>query len=833
MKNGIGAPRPRWSAPPVLLLRIAAVAMAVWPWVASTAPVEGSAEAYARAERLLPHRSRALYFNAEVSPGWIADGERFWYRNRTRAGAEFVVVDAARNSRRLAFDRGKLADALNRAFEAGNPAAPSDGRQPTYDARDLPVDQIVAADRRDALVAEVGPFRCAVDSYRCDAPPPPASTEVVSPDGSHAAFVREHDLYVRTIATGQTRRLTHDGAVDWEYGRAATPTSGAVTARLTGHVAAADVLWSPDSVTLLTYRIDERRVRTLHLVQAPPLTTAAFPQSGDPAPRIHRYHYPLPGDPVVPSATLHLFDAMSGQRTDVALPAIVTYSSPIAGGRAWWTADSRRIFAIDETRAAKVLTLREIDRATGAARVVIEETGQTYVEATPLPYGARPNVRTLRNGAEAIWYSERDGWGHLYRYDTATGRLLNRVTTGSWIVLDIAHVDEPGGWIYVIGSGREPEQDPYDRHLYRVRLDGSELQRLTPEPADHQIVPSPAGRFFVDTIATVASPPKTVLRAADGTVIRELERADVSELLAEGMIWPERFHVPGRDGTTEVYGVLFRPSHFNPTRRYPLLDYIYQGPQRTQSPRSLLESRFWDAQSIAELGFLVVTIEGAGTPFRSKTFHDVAYRNLGDAGLEDHVAAIRALAARVPAIDLDRVGVFGHSAGGYAAARAMLRFPRFFKVGVASAGNHDARSDKAPWVEKYMGPLGPHYAAQANAALAPRLEGKLLLVHGEMDDNVHPTSTLQFAAALIAAGKPFDLLLLPNRDHVNVIDPTRTPAVVSPVDMYFIRRRWDYFVRHLLGVEPPGADGAPVTVGSGDAPPAGPSTPAQSSSRIR
>ncbi|HET9016465.1 MAG TPA: prolyl oligopeptidase family serine peptidase, partial [Thermomicrobiaceae bacterium] len=529
--------------------------------------------------------------------------------------------------------------------------------------------------------------------------------------------------------------------------------------------------------------------------------------NGSLRPVLHSYAYPLPGDEDVPRAAYVIFEAETGRRVPVPdVPApLLYYGSPLRPERVWWSEDGRRLYVVSLGRGYTSYALAVIDAETGASRTLVEEHSDTGVDPHPA-YGGRPIIRVLDGGRRVLWYSQRDGWGHLYRYDGETGALERRLTQGAWAVTDVLHVDERERVVTFTAVGREPGRDPYDNALYRVSLDGGEPVLLTPEDATHQVTASPDGRFFVDSYSHVDLPPVTVLRAADGSVVRELERADVARLEQTGWRPPERFRANARDGATDVYGVLILPTWFDPARdgRLPVLDSIYAGPQTNQAPTSFSgystttsvpskERDFWHAQALAELGFAVVMVDGLGMPFRSRAFADRAYRDLGDGGLPDHVAAIRQLAERHPFLDLERVGIYGHSAGGYASAHAILAYPDFYRVAVSSAGNHDHRLDKATWVERYMGlPVGEHYAAQANAALADRLRGKLLLMHGEMDENVHPASTLQLVDALIKANRDFDLLILPNRPHGMGSDP------------YFVRRRWDYFVRHLLGAEPPG-----------------------------
>jgi dipeptidyl aminopeptidase/acylaminoacyl peptidase len=422
---------------------------------------------------------------------------------------------------------------------------------------------------------------------------------------------------------------------------------------------------------------------------------------------------------------------------------------------------------------------------------LIEEHDDAAIDPHPTHSGV-PIVKVLRDGADVLWYAQRDGWGHLYLHDGATGTLCRQVTSGPWSVTGVVHVDERTRTVYFTAVGREPGRDPYFNHLYRVGLDEDAPVLLTPEDATHEISFAPSGACFVDTCSRVEQPPVTILRAPDGTTICELERGDARYLERLGWTPPERFCATARDGVTKIYGVLVRPSNFrsDAPQRLPVLDNIYAGPQTNQAPTSFggysstsaVPNKFrdlWHAHALAELGFAVVMVDGLGMPYRSKAFGDRSYRDLGDGGIADHVAAIRELTQRYPYLDLDRVGIYGHSAGGYASLHALLTYPDFYKVAVSSAGNHDHRLDKASWVERYMGlPVGDHYRAQSNVTLAHRLAGKLLLVHGEMDENVHPASTLQVVDALIAANKDFDLLILPNRPHGCTSDP------------YFVRRRW-------------------------------------------
>jgi dipeptidyl aminopeptidase/acylaminoacyl peptidase len=406
------------------------------------------------------------------------------------------------------------------------------------------------------------------------------------------------------------------------------------------------------------------------------------------------------------------------------------------------------------------------------------------------------NWRFLPASGEVLWWSQRDDWGHLYLYDLSTGRAKRRVTAGSWNVLDVLRVDAERRTLYFLGAGREPG-DPYFRYLYSVRFDGSGLTLLTPDSANHVATLAPSGRWFIDAASTPDRPPVTVLRDARGRKVMDLERADISRLVATGWTPPIPFTVKARDGRTDLYGLMYRPTAFDSTRRYPIVNHIYPGPQTgSVGSRSFIASR-GDTRALAELGFIVVQIDAMGTPMRSKSFHAAYYGDMGDNGLPDQVAGMRQLAERYPWIDVTRAGIYGHSGGGYAAAGAILRYPDFFKVAVSQAGNHDNRNYEDDWGEKWQGLLARNadgtttYDNQATQLVAGNLKGKLLIAHGTMDDNVPPNNTLVLVDALIAANKDFDLILFPNRRHGFGNEP------------YMMRRRWDYFVRHLLGAEPP------------------------------
>ena len=741
--------------------------------IANLGHAQTAAADYARAEQFVGSSLNKLAFKLRAEPHFIGNSSRFWYRLDTRGGHEFVLIDAQRNTRAPAFDHARLASALTRAT----------GRQSTATA--LALDDIEFAANGRAITVRLGAQRwsCDLASYQCNgATPPPAADELASPDGRWVAFLRGHNLFVRAVATREELQLTSDGEANFDYASHAGAGLSFVTDQIEHAPALPLALWSPDSKRLLTHRLDQRKVREMYLLQS-------APPGGALQPVLWSYRYPFPGDPAVPTVQMNIFDIESHSRAAFSGdPQLVLFDTPLELGAFRWSDDSSKVYFLAAERGLKSVRFGVADARTGAVRPILEERGATYVQTNAA------NVRVIGDGAETLSYSERDGWAHLYLHDTATVALKQQITHGAWRVEEVLWVDAKARRVYFTARGRESGRDPYFLHLYRVRLDGSHLELLTPEDADHEPSFAPDGSCFVDHYSRVDLPPVSVLRAADGRLIRTLETADIEPLTAIGWKPPERFSAKAADGITDLYGVIYRPSHFDASKSYPVVDSIYPGPQSMRTPKDFLTQGRGEAESLAELGFIVVTVDGRGTPYRSKAFHDVSYGHINQAGqLDDHIAVLRQLASRYPYIDLQRVGITGHSQGGYAAARALLAYPDFFKVGVASAGVHDMGGYNADMGEIYQGmPDGSNYQHMGNSELAANLKGKLLLIYGDMDDNVPPALTIQLVDALIKANKDFDLLLLPNGNHMKTF-----------TDPYITRRRWDFLTRHLLGVEPP------------------------------
>ncbi|MFN8570775.1 MAG: DPP IV N-terminal domain-containing protein [Gemmatimonadaceae bacterium] len=759
------------------LLRISLL-LAALP-LAAQQPRVYTAEDYARAEQFLGQNAAPLVSGMAGRPTWLATGGRFWYRASTASGSAFYLVDPVRHTKAPLFDHARLATALS-AVVGGSVMSDR-----------LPLQTFDLSDDLKTLTGTVQGKRlsCDLAAYVCSAVQTSASATVpehasVSPDGKSAAFIRDFNLWAKDLTTGTETQLTTDGVKDFGY---ATNNAG------WAHNANPVLTWSADSRQIATFQHDGRGVRDMFLVST---------NVGNP--HLESWKYPLPGDTVVFKISRVIVGRDASGRPRVVrlqMPPDAhrsTVSDHIACGGdicdVEWYPDGSHLAFVSSSRDHKSAWFRVADAQTGEVRTLFEEKSATQVGDASL----RENLwRVLPASNELIWWSEREDWLHLYLYDLTTGALKHRITSGDGNVSDVLRVDEKARVVYFLGNGKEAGRDPYYHHLYRAGLDGKTQTLLTPENADHTVTLSPDGKYFVDSYSTPETPPVTVLRDMNGKVIQTLEQGDVSRLVAAGWKPPTPVRMKARDGKTDIYGLMFTPTKLDSTKKYPIIDYIYPGPQSgSVGPRSFTAAR-GDHQALAELGFVVVAIDGMGTPGRSKTFHDAYYGRMGDNTLPDQVAGIKELAQRYTFIDIDKVGIWGHSGGGFATAAAMFRFPDFFKVGISESGNHDNRNYEDDWGERYQGLLvrtgsSDNYAEEANQTYAKNLKGKLFLAHGGLDDNVPPYNTELVVDALVKAGKSFDLLILPNARHGYGSDSN-----------YMMGRRWDYFVKNLNGAEPP------------------------------
>jgi len=723
---------------------------------------QGKLEDYERAASLR-EKFQGLAINVAERANWIDKTPRFWYRKTVKGGHEFVVVDAEKLTKAAAFDHGKLAEALSKET----------GRK--FTASTLPFMTFNFVDNEKAIEFEYADsrWRCDLSTYalkkigparppRGDGwqdvggpPPQAASTEVkTSPDGRWEAFIRNYNIWLRSKEKKEEFPLSWDGNEGNYY------TFQSIT-------------WSPDSSKIAAYRLRPGLHRKIQYIDSSPADQLQ--------PKYFSLGYTKPGDPLdLEQPVLFHVETRTQINIDNSL-----FPNPYDLSEIKWWKDSRAFTFEYNQRGHQVYRVIEVDATTGKARAIINEECATF-----FCYSSKKFRYDIDDGREIIWMSERDGWNHLYLYDGRTGQVKNQITRGEWVVRSVERVDEEKHQIWFLGSGMYPGKDPYFLHLYRINFDGTGLEALTEADANHTITLSPDLKYYVDLYSRVDLPPVMQLRRSeDKKVLMELEKADITELIKAGWRAPEVFVAKGRDGKTDIWGIIIRPIKFDPKKKYPVIEYIYAGPHSSFVPKSFFA--YNQMMSVAELGFIVVQIDGMGTSNRSKAFHDVCWKNLKDAGFPDRILWHKAVAAKYPYYDLTRVGIYGTSAGGQNAMAALLFYPDFYKVGVAAAGCHDNRMDKIWWNEQWMGwPLGPEYEASSNTVNAFRLKGKLLLIVPELDTNVDPATTMQVVNALIKAGKDFDLLVVPGANH-------------GSGGAYGERKRNDFFVRHLLKIEPP------------------------------
>jgi dipeptidyl aminopeptidase/acylaminoacyl peptidase len=575
---------------------------------------------------------------------------------------------------------------------------------------------------------------------------------VPSPDGKWTAFIKNQNVYVREVATGQEKALTIDGTLSNYY--------------------SAFITWSPDSKKVASCRIRPVEKRYVYYVESSPEDQLQ--------PKLHKQEYAKPGDELMFKVPV-IAEVETGRTV---IPATDLFAQQYELYGPTWDADSRAVTFEYNQRGHKVYRVLELSAETGQVRTLVEETSDKYVN---YPRHFRYD---LKDGQHLIWMSERDNWNHLYLYDRATAQPVRQITKGEWYVREVQRVDEEKNQIYFSANGMQPGEDPYLIRYYRINMDGTGLTCLTPAEGMHEAAFSANMKYLVDTYSTIDQAPVAVLRDASGQAVMELEKADISQLLAKGWKAPEVFVAKGRDGVTDMWGLIYRPTHFDPSKQYPVIEYIYQGPGDQYVPKAFKPYN-WYMTSLAELGFVVVMVDGMGTSFRSRTFENICYQNLQDAGLPDHIAWIKAAAQKYPYMDIDRVGIFGCSAGGQESTNALLLHPEFYKCAYSACGCHDNRMDKIWWNELWMGyPVGDAYKQASNVENAHLLQHPLMLVVGEMDDNVDPASTMQVVNALIKANKDFELVVIPGAHHTMGED-------------FGEHKRYDFFVKHLLGVNPP------------------------------
>ncbi len=717
-------------------------------------------ERYTRADSLGRLISDKVY-GGNVRPVWIGTAGSFFYENFSQQGTEYIIVNPLRQTRRQAFDQKRFAVAFEKA--TGQKAEP--GKLPirniTFSERQISFAFVYdgynwICNLRDYSIVKrdmASPERTRGQGWAWGFRDETTGDPVASPDKQWTAFIKNYNVYVRSEADKKEYKLSYDGALGEYY--------------------STQMRWSPDSKKLVAYRVKPAEKRMIYYIESSPEDQLQ--------PRHHAYEYQKPGD-AIPQKYPQLFDVETMSHIKVDDSQV---PNQYAINFIEWAKDNSAFTFEYNRRGHQVYQVIRVDAVTGSYNIIINETSLTFID-----YSGKKYRYDASESGEIIWASERDGWNHLYLYDALGGNVKNQITKGNWVVRGVSFADEKNRQVVFEASGMEPG-DPYFIHYYRINFDGTGLIRITEGEGNHEASFSPDKKFFVDTWSRVDSPPVSVLRRTeDGTQVMFLEKADITGLLATGIRLPEVFVAKGRDGITDIWGIIVRPTDFDPAKKYPVIEDIYAGPHSSFVPKSF-RPMVGGMHQLAELGFIVVKIDGMGTSNRSKAFHDVCWKNLKDAGFPDRILWIRAAAEKYPYMDVERVGVYGTSAGGQNAAGAVLFHPDFYKVAVASCGCHDNRMDKMWWNEQWMGwPVGEEYAHSSNVDNAWRLKGKLLLLNGEMDNNVDPTSTMQVVNALIKANKEFEYVFLPGAGHTSG----------GP---YGERKRRDFFVKHLLGLNPP------------------------------
>lgn len=723
------------------------------------AVAQGTVDDYRRAYALKEKFSADKVFYSNVNPQWIEGTHQFWYVRNTPDGCLYVSVDADKKARKELFDSHRLAKALGAASgKEVKPEALALGHLSVSKGLDtlrfvFNNQRWMYASRKNQLVNEGAVPLPPKQKHWMEVDDEKTASPVPSPDGKWIAFIKNQNIYVKEVATGKEKQLSLDGTL--------------------GNYYSAYIRWSPDSKKVASCKIRPVEKRYVYYVESSPADQLQ--------PKLHKQEYAKPGDEL-PFKVPCIYEVESGRSI---IPSTELFDRQYEVYGPEWNPDSRAVTFEYNQRGHQVYRVLEFSAETGKVRPLVEETSDTYVNYT------RHFRHDLKDGKQMIWMSERDNWNHLYMYNRITAQPDYQITKGEWYVREVLRVDEDNRQIYFSANGMEAGEDPYLIRYYRIGFDGKGLTCLTPEEGMHRAWFSGDMKYLVDVYSMVDKVPVAVLRSArDGKVVMPLETADITLLEAEGWKAPEVFVAKGRDGKTDMWGLIARPTNFDPNKKYPVIEYIYQGPGDQYVPKTF-RPYDWNMTSLAELGFIVVMVDGMGTSFRSRAFENVCYKNLKDAGLPDHIAWIKAAARKYPYMDVDRVGIYGCSAGGQESTNAVLLYPDFYKAAYSACGCHDNRMDKIWWNELWLGyPVGDQYKEGSNVENAHLLSRPLMLVVGELDDNVDPASTMQVVNALIKANKDFELVVIPGAHHTMGED-------------FGEHKRYDFFVRHLMQVNPP------------------------------
>lgn len=720
---------------------------------------QGTVEDYNRANSLKEKFSSNKVLYSNVNPQWIPGTHQFWYVRNTPEGRIYVVVNAEKKQRKELFNHLLLAEELSN----------SSGKE--VQKGHLFLERLAVNKSLDTLrfVFNNQQWMYTINERHLfnqgSLPTPPKQRHwmerddemegapVTSPDGKSVAYIKNQNIYVKELSSGKEKQLSLDGTL--------------------GNYYSSYIEWSPDSKKVASCKIRPVEKRYVYYVESSPIDQFQ--------PKLHKQEYAKPGDEL-PFKIPCIYEVGTGRSV---IPSTDLFDKQYDVSTSMWDKDSQHLTFEYNQRGHQVYRVLELSAETGKVRPLIEESSDKYVNYS------RHFRYDLQDGKRIIWMSERDNWNHLYMYDRTTASPINQITKGKWYVREVLRVDELNEQIYFSANGMQPGEDPYLIRYYRIGFDGKELTCLTPEEGMHKAWFSSDMNYLVDVYSMVNKAPVAVLRnTKDASVVMPLETADITRLLVEDWKAPEVFTAKGRDGETDMWGIIIRPTNFDPTKKYPVLEYIYQGPGDQYVPKTFIPYNYF-MTGIADLGFIVVMVDGMGTSFRSRAFENVCYKNLKDAGLPDHMAWIKAAAEKYPYMDIDRVGIYGCSAGGQESTTAVLLHPEFYKAAYSACGCHDNRMDKIWWNEQWLGyPVGDQYKEGSNIENAHLLSRPLMLLVGELDDNVDPSSTMKVVNALIKAGKDFELVVIPGAHH-------------TMGESFGEHKRYDFFVRNLLHVTPP------------------------------
>ncbi|MFT6917437.1 MAG: dipeptidyl aminopeptidase/acylaminoacyl peptidase [Cognaticolwellia sp.] len=726
-------------------------------------------EKYQQAERQLGKYTEKLVVGTVEYPSWT-EKNKLIYSSQTKHGKQFFILDAVTKEKKLAFDHQKLTRAL------------ADLTEQEIKPENLPFNRFeLISEKIISLTIDDKLYQCNIENYLCQLIEIAVkNSELVSPNGKLAVYIKAHNLWLRNLGDNSEKKLTTDGIANFGY---ATNNAGWVRGDKPV------VKWSPDSKKLTTFKHDSRNVGEMAIVS----TAVGHP-------KIDVWKYPLPGDKNIFKIHRVVIDIEQANIVVLDMPADdhrSTITDHVAGSDGSlldvdWSSDSSHFAFVSSTRDHKTASLKIADAISGKVRTVLTETANSFFESGV----SGISWQYLDQSNEFIWFSQRSNWGHLYLVDAITGKIKNQITQGDWTVLELLNVDEETGKLIFSAAGKEAG-DPYFHYLYSINKNSSNFTLLSPEQKHHRITLSTNAEYFLDRVSTPNQAETSFIRSTNSKSGFIIEQMNITKLTDTGWQAPTPFIVKDRNNEHDIYGLMYKPSDFDASKSYPVVNYLYPGPQVGSIRGRHFKTARGDNQAIAELGFIVIEIDALGTPGRSKSFHEFYYQNMGDSGIPDQVSAIKQLAKKYHWIDNTRVGIWGHSGGGFASTRALLTYPDFYSVAVSQAGNHDNRNYADEWGEKYHGMLvknedgTTNYDSQANQLIVENLKGKLLIAHGTTDTNVPPYNTLIVVEALIAANKDFDMLMLPNRGHGFARKP------------YMMRKRWDYFVQHLMALTPP------------------------------